>query len=99
MFDRLMGWAILTQPDAVMCVNPDAGIMRKCREPNGRSHIIREDQEGSTIRDDSTINGHPIDNRPHSMLTHSKMKISTFRGSFLKIRAIVDPGIIRRGQV
>ena len=47
LFDRLMGWAVLSHGDAVVGENIDHRQSVHRREPHRRTHIVAEDQEGA----------------------------------------------------
>ena len=47
------------------------------REPDRRTHVIREDQERRTIWDHSSVERHSVHDRAHAVLAYSKMEIPT----------------------
>ena len=66
--------------------------MCQCGKSNRRPHVIGEDQEGPTERDEATVQRDAVERRAHGVLTHSIMEVAA--GS-----SILDLGVVRAGEI
>src|SRR6185312_3382030 len=76
LLNRLMCRTIFTNADTIMCENINRFESHQCSQANGGAHIIREDQEGSAKGDQSTIEGHTIEDTAHGVLSDTKVHIA-----------------------
>src|SRR3972149_3852372 len=90
MFHRLVSWAILAQTNAVVGIDPNAGIGREGGKAQGGTHVIRKDQEGGAERNYSGGQVHAVHNAAHGVLTHTEMDAAPLRRTSLKIRSGID---------
>ncbi len=49
----------------------------QCRNTNRRTHIVGENKEGRTVRNQTPVVTHSCDDCAHSMLTDTKMQITS----------------------
>ena len=76
LFDRLVGRAVFTETDAVVRENVDHPQLHQRREPNRRAHVVGEDQERRSERNDSAVRRHAVACGAHPMLAHAEVQVS-----------------------
>ena len=79
MFDRLVRRAVLPHADGVVRQHVDDAAPHQRRQADGRTHVVREDEEGGAERDHSAVPRHPAEDRPHPVLAHPEMDVPTPR--------------------
>ncbi len=93
-----MGRAVFAETDRIVSKNIDGSQAHHSSQANGWPHIIRENQEGTAIRDQTRGMGQTVENRAHGMLAYSEMDVAA-AGSRSKSRLSLQGGIIRWCQV
>ena len=83
---------VLTKPDRVVRKDVDRVEMRQRGQSNGRPHVIGEDEEGATERNEAAVQRDAIERRGHAMLAHTKVKVAGRAASF-------DLGVVRAREV
>ena len=73
MLDRLMRRSVLAETNRVVRHDMNDALTHERTQPDRRTGIIREDEEGAGIRDDSAMQRHAIHCRGHAMLAHAIM--------------------------
>ena len=73
MLDRLVGRAVLAEPDGVMGHDVDDALAHQRRQPDRRPAVIREHQERAGIRDDAAVQRHAVHGRRHGVLADAIM--------------------------
>src|SRR5690625_7619296 len=73
--------------------------LRKSCNPDCRFVIVREDQEGPAVRDDSAILSHPVHCGSHCMLPYTVMDIPSSPVLCVKNTFSIQIGIVASGQV
>ena len=71
-----MGGAVLAKRDAVVSEHVDDVQTHQRRQPDGRTHVVGEDQEGRAVRNQSSVRRDAVDDRAHRMLAHAEMKVA-----------------------
>ena len=72
-----MGWAILAQTDGVMGQHLDVAGAHEGGQPQGRAHVVGEDEEGGARGDQPPVQAHAIDGGSHAMLANAPMDEAT----------------------
>src|SRR5699024_10597423 len=94
-----MSSTIFSQSNTIMSINKNRRNIHNGRQPNSRTHIVRKNQKGRSIRPDSFGGCHAIDNSSHRMFTDAKMQISSGMIRSRKGSAGLESGISGRRQV
>ena len=85
MFDSLMRWTILPQPDGVMCQNKDDALLHQCRNADGSARILAKNEEGATLGYQYTMPGHSSQFGDHTIVFPVlRSDKRTFRGRVRK---------------
>jgi len=74
LLDRLMRGTVLPEEDAVVREDEDGAQLGERREADGRTHVIREDEEGRSVRDVTAVERDPIHDGAHSVLAHAEVE-------------------------
>ncbi len=74
------GWAVFAQANAVVREDPDRPDLHNGRQPDGGSHVVREDQEGRAIGDEAAVHGQPVDDGAHAVLAHAPVDVPAGAG-------------------
>jgi hypothetical protein len=74
--DRLVGRPVLTDADAVVGVHPDRAEAREGREADGRSHVVREDEERRAVGNEAAVVGHAVDGGAHPVLADTEVDVA-----------------------
>ena len=98
--DRLMGRSVLSQSNRVVGHHVDNTGLRKGRHTHGIPHVIREDEEGSAVRDKSRgVKSNSVADGSHGVLAHSKADVALSRGILLEVSEHLHEGHVGRGQI
>src|SRR6266700_29485 len=77
LLNRLVCGTIFTQTNAIMRKDVDSLEAHQCGQANRWTHIVREDQEGGTERNEAAIEGDAVHNAAHPMLTDAKVHVAS----------------------
>ena len=91
--------AILAQSDRVVRVNVDHVAMHDVREPDGRSHVVRENQERRSVRNDAAKKRHSVHDRAHAVLANPEMEVATGVVLGGKTRLTLDDRVGGAGEI
>mmetsp|Transcript_4819 Transcript_4819/g.13917 ORF Transcript_4819/g.13917 Transcript_4819/m.13917 type:complete len:466 (-) Transcript_4819:590-1987(-) len=95
-----MGRSVLSQSDGVMGHHVDDTSLRQGRHTHGVPHVIREDEEGGAVRDQSRgVEADTIADGSHGVLTHSETNVTLRRGVLLEVSEHLHEGHVGRGQI
>ena len=72
-FHGLMGRAILAQTDGVMGQHLNVAGAHEGGQPQGRTHVVGEDEEGGARGDQPPMQAHAVDGGGHTMLADAPM--------------------------
>lgn len=74
LLDGLVGGAVLAQTDGVM--GPDVGDreLHQGGEPDGRAHVVAEDQERTAVGAGEALQGDAVEDRAHGVLTDAEVE-------------------------
>ena len=72
---RLVGRAILTQPDAVVSEHIDYWQAHHRRQADSGAHIVRKHQECSPVGA-QPVQGQAVEHRTHAVFPHSKVQVT-----------------------
>jgi hypothetical protein len=75
--DGLVGRAVFAHAHAIVGEDEDDVQSRQRRQTNRRPHVIREGQEGRSIRQDGAVRGQSVRNGAHGMLSNSEVDVPT----------------------
>jgi|GEM_PF-3656481 len=76
LFHRLVRSPVFAQSNAVMREHIDNLLLHDGRQPNGRTHVVGEEQERRSLRNDAAIHGHAVQNRAHPVLANTEVQIA-----------------------
>ena len=97
--DRLVGGAVLPDPDRVVGEDPGDRQAHDRREPDRRPHVVGEDQEGRPVGpDDPPVQRQPVDRGAHRVLAHPPVDVAPGRGPAVA-GLVGELGLGRAGQV
>ena len=99
MFDRLVGGAILSEEDAVMGPDVDYRLLHQGGQPDAGSHVVAEDQEGSSIGAYASMQGHSVHHRAHGMLADAEVHIARGHSVALDGVLVLHHGVVRWGEI
>ena len=99
MLDRLVGGTVLPQPDAVVGEHVDRREMRERRQPDGRTHVVGEDEEGAAVREHPAVGGQAVQDASHRVLAHSEVQVAATVRSGLEVAVAREIGVVRRSEV
>ena len=100
LLDRLVGRAVLPDPDRIMGEHVDNRKLHDRAEPDRRLHVVGEDQEARTKRPELRQR-EPVADRAHRVLTDAEMKVSGTAVIGFEIASAVEgqPGLGRGRQI
>src|SRR5690625_1959431 len=99
MFDRLVCRPIFPESNTIVSKHMNSRGFRKSCKQDCRFVIVREDQEGPAVRDDSAILSHPVHCGSHCMLPYTVMDIPSSPVLCVKNTFSIQIGIVASGQV
>ena len=76
MLNRLVGWSIFAQPDAVVRHHINHACLLQGREADRTACIIGEHQESAAIGNDAAVKRHPVHGRSHAELADAVINIA-----------------------
>ena len=79
MLDRLMGRAVLAEPDRIVGQHEDHALAHQRREADRRPAVVGEDQERAAVGDHAAVQGHAVHGRGHGVLAHAEMDVAAAR--------------------
>ena len=74
--DRLVGRPIFSQVDGIMCIDIDNRLMHYCGKANTGTHVVMEDKEGRTVRQQPTVKRESIADSCHRVLSDTEIYVS-----------------------
>ena len=80
-----MGGPILSHADAVVGEHEDHRLSHHRRQPNGRAHVVGEDQKGASVGDDPPVEGKAIEDGSHRVLPDAEVDVPSTGLLFAKI--------------
>src|SRR5580700_4630026 len=92
MLDRLVRGTVLADADRIVREDEDNVNAHQRREPNRRPAVVGEDEETRTERDESTVEGDPVQDRTHRMLTDAEVEIASTIVVAGEVAAVLDVG-------
>ena len=108
MLDRLVGRAVLTQPDRVVRPHVDGVDVHQRREPHRRTHVIGELKERSAVRPGRPVQHDARQDRGHRVLADTEMQRAAIPVGCVILRrnrrrpkgvGALDRGVVAAGQV
>jgi hypothetical protein len=97
--DRLVGRAVLAEPDGVVRPNEDDGQLVQRRQAHGGAHVVGEAEERRDERPDAAVVRHAIGDRRHGVLPHTEMKIAPGSRLPVETAAFLQRRVRRDAQV
>src|SRR3546814_13357827 len=73
MLDRLVGRAVLAEPDGIMGHDIDDALTHQRRKPDGRPAVIGAHQEGDADWHHALVQGEAVHRRGHAVPAHAVM--------------------------
>ena len=89
-----MGGAVLTYVKGVVGKDKESPQLHQRRQTNRRAHVITEDQESPAVGDESPIQRHAVDHRPHGVLAHSEVDIPSGEGIGVRSSPGTDDAVL-----
>ncbi len=74
--DRFVGWSVFTNRNRIVGEDPDRLEVAEGGEPDGRAHVVGEDEEGGAERNDATVGGEAVDDGPHAVLADAEVDVA-----------------------
>src|SRR5690625_7849016 len=99
MFDRLVCRPIFPESNTIVSKHMNSRCFRKSCNPDCRFVIVREDQEGPAVRDDSAILSHHVHCGSHCMLPYTVMNIPSSPALRVKNTLSLQTAIVATGQL
>ncbi len=92
LLDRLVGGAILSQPDRIVRADIDDRQPHQRREPHRRLHVVGEYEEGAAHRAHPAVGGDAVEGGSHPVLADTPVDLApggggSERSYLLKLRA------------
>ena len=100
LLDRLMGRAVLADPDRIMGEHVDDRQLHDRGQTDRYPAIVAEDQEAGTVGP-HLDRGHAVENGPHRVLANPEMEVPPAVAAGLEVAGSLEgqPGLGRGGQV
>ncbi len=76
LLDGLMRRPVLAEPDGVVRVDEDHALLHDGRETHRRTHVVREDQERPTERNEPAVQRHAVHDRAHAVLANAEVHVA-----------------------
>ena len=99
MLDRLVGRAVLTEPDRVVREHVSDRQTHEGRQSDGGPHVVRENQERPAERADSAVEREAVHDAGHPVLADTEVNHAAIRVVRRQISAAVDVRLVRRPEV
>ena len=99
LLDRLVGGAVLADPDRVVGPDVDDRQAHHCRQPHRWAHVVGEDQEGAAVGKQTAVQGHSIENGTHRVLPHTKTEVAPSGAITLEVSEALEQRDVGGGQV
>ena len=98
-FHRLMGRAVLAQPDRVMRHHVDDALLHQRREADRGAAVVGEDQEGAAIGNDAAMQRHAVHRRRHAMFADAVIDVTAAVVGRVQRLEVLRLRVVRAGQV
>ena len=99
LLDRLVGRAVLAEPDRIVAEDVDHREPAQRREADRRSHVVGEDEEGRSHRPHAAVQRQPVQDRAHGVLTDAEVHVARARAARGHVAAILDYDIGRGCEI
>lgn len=100
MLDGLMSGPILSKTNRIVGHYIEDSGFGQGRDSHGRSHVVGEDEEGCTVRNEArAVEGNSVAYGPHAMLTNAKSHVSFFGSATLEVAECFEKGHVGGGEV
>ena len=98
LLDRLVGRAVLAEPDRVVGVHPDDGQPRERREAHRRLRVVEEVEERRDVRPQAG-GGEAVRDGAHAVLADAEAQVATGVGTGLEVLPPFRAGVVGRREV
>ena len=99
MLDRLVGRAVLAEPDRIVRHHMDDALAHERGQPDGRPAVVGEHQERAGIGNDPPVQRHAVHGRRHAVLAHAVMDEAAGIIGGGEHRHAFRPGVVGAGEV
>ena len=76
MFNRLVGRAVFTQANRVVCENVNDALLHQRSHANSVARVIAESQERAAVWNKSAMQGDAVHDRSHPKFAHTVVDVS-----------------------
>ena len=99
MLDRLVGGAVLAEPDGIVGQHIDRLPAHQRGEAKRRLQVVGKDQEGPGIGDDPAMQRHPVHRRGHAVFAHAVMDVAAGKILPGDDAGALEQGVVRSRQI
>ena len=76
MLNRLVGRAVFTQANRVVCENVNDALFHQRSHTDGVARVVAESQESAAIRNESAMQGDAIHDGSHAKFAHAVVDVT-----------------------
>ena len=98
-FHWLVSGPILSQSNAVVGEDVDHWQSHQRRQPNGRAHVVGEDEESTAVGDDPAVQRHTVQDSAHGVFAHTEMDVAPVEASRLQPVVFLQFRIVGGGEI
>ena len=96
--DRLVGRAVLADPERVVGPDEDRGDLHDRRHPHRSAHVVTEDEEGGAVGPHA-LDRQRVDDRPHRVLADAEVQVAAVEVVAQDVLLVLEVGRRRRREI